>query len=331
MFPVPGHGARSLPLTVVALVAVSSIAGCSGDSGDDAPPAPEASHATEATPLGGGELIVFERSVPGAEERDLYVMGPDGGGPRLVRSAAGYPSWSPDGSRLAFLACLNPPDCTTAVALLERATGEVDGFAMPDPDLYTACPTWAPSGTTLACEGTSEADPARNGVYTIRAADGQGLTRITRNPDGLDHPLAYSPDGTQLLFARTDPSQAGPEEALFVTPSSGGPVQRITPWGYSDDFAGWSPDGRTIVFGTGGGLYRVGPEGQGLAEISLEMPDGSSVDAFDVSFSPDGRRIVFSLASPAPGIYTASLDGSDVVRLTDRGDHHARWSPPSAS
>jgi Tol biopolymer transport system component len=119
---------------------------------------------------------------------------------------------------------------------------------------------------------------------------------------------------------------------LFVTPISGGQPHRITPWGYTDDFAGWSPDGRTIVFGKDGSLYRVSPEGQGLAEITLAMPDGSSaVNAFDVSFAPDGERIVFSLASPAPGIYTARPDGSDVERLTDREDHHANWGAASGS
>ncbi len=332
-----------------ALVAATSIAACGGDSGNEGQPAPSGSieatpsgtteatpsDATEATSLDVGELIVFERVVPGAgaEGRDLYTVGPDGGEPRFLRSPGGNPHWSPDGSVLAFLACLNPPDCTTGLALLERSTGDVHGFPMPDPDLFTPCTNWAPSGTELACEGSSESDPTRNGVYTIRASDGKGLTRITRNPGGIDHPLAYSPDGSQLLLDRTDPSRAGSaNHALFITPISGGQPHRITPWGYTDDYANWSPDGRTIVFGTSGSLYRVSPEGQGLAQITLEMPDGSSAEtAFDVGFSPDGQRIVFSLGSPAPGIYIARLDGSDVERLTTGQDHHANWGAASGS
>ena len=172
----------------------------------------------------------------------------------------------------------------------------------------------------------------RNGVYTIRAADGKGLTRITKNPGGEDFPLAFSPDGSQLLLSRMDPSRAeSANQALFVAPVSGGRPHRITPWGYADDVAGWSPDGRTIVFGTNGSLYHVGPDGQGLAEITVEMPDGSSAEtAFDVGFAPDGESIVFSLGSPAPGIYMARLDGTGVERVTTGEDHHANWAAASA-
>ena len=206
---------------------------------------------------------MFEQTAPGAEEPALYAVGPGGGEPRLLRSPGGYPHWSADGSELAFSACLNPPDCTTAVALLERSTGEVHGFSMPDPDLETHCAIWSADRGELACEGLSEDDPTGNGVYTVRASDGKGLTRITRNPGGDDLPLAYSPDGSRLLLDR-DPSRDEPaNQALFVTPISGGQPQRITPWGYTDDYANWSPDGRTIVFGTNGSLYRVSPDGQG--------------------------------------------------------------------
>lgn len=278
-----------------------------------------------ATPLGAGELIAFDRDVPGAEERDLYAVGADGGKPRLLKSPGDYPHWSPDSSVLAFTGCLNPPDCTTAVALLDRSTGIVQGHSMPDPELFTACAVWATSGKELACEGGSEDDPRRNGVYTIRASDGKGLTRMTRNPGGTDIPLAYSPDGSKLLLARAKPAGSA-YEALFVTPVSGGRPRRITPWGYTDDYANWSPDGRTIVFGKDGALYRVGADGHGLARITVKMPDGSSAKtAFDVSFSPKGERIVFSLGSPDPGLYTARADGGDVMKLTDGEDHHANW------
>ena len=321
---------------LVVTAGVLLVGGCGG-AGSSMPSETGAAASATATtagvtPLGAGELIAFERLVPGAEERDLYAVAADGGEPRLLRSPGDYPHWSPDGSVLAFNACLNPPDCTTAVALLDRSTGEIHGHLMPDPELFTACTIWAPTGEELACDGQSEGDPTRNGVYTIRASDGKGLTRMTSNPNGIDSPLAYSPDGSQLLLARTKSTGAA-DQALFVTPVSDGQPHRITPWGYADDYACWSPDGRTIVFGTNGVLYRVRPDGQGLAEIALrKLPDGSSVlTAFDVCFSPEGERIVFSVASPDPGLYTARIDGADVTKLIDGEDHHANWGAAPGS
>jgi Tol biopolymer transport system component len=282
--------------------------------------------------VGTGELIVFERVVPGAEQRDLYAVGPDGGEPRLLRSPGEYPHWSPDSSQLAFIDCLTPPECTTALALMERSTGHVDGFSMPD-DLEIGCVVWAPSGRELACGGLSEGDPTSNGIYTIRASDGKVSKRITRNPGGEDSALAYSPDGSQLLLSRVDPSRRGSaNQALFVISISGGQPHRITPWGYADDYAGWSPDGQTIVFGTKGSLYRVSPDGRDLAQLALKTADRyTSGQAFDVAFSPDGARIVFSLGRPEPGIYTARIDGSDVQQLTisPTEDHHANWGAES--
>ena len=254
MFPLPGKTAHWMPRRrfgsvvpiVLALLAATSVAACGGgDAGNQGQQHTGATRATNATSSSGGELIAFEQLVPGAEARDLYAVGPDGGKPRLLRSSGDYPHWSPDGSQLAFLACLNPPDCTTAFALMERSTGEIHGFSMPDPELYTPCFIWTPSGTELACAGLSDSDPMRNGVYALRAADGQGLTRITKNPGGEDFPLAFSPDGSQLLLSRMDPSRTeSANQALLIAPISGGRPHRITPWGYADDVAGWS---RTVT------------------------------------------------------------------------------------
>ena len=74
------------------------------------------------------------------------------------------------------------------------------------------------------------------------------------------------------------------------------------------------------------------PDGHGLAEINLKLPDESSAQtAFDVCFSPSGDRIVFSVRSPDPGLYTARAGGGDVTKLTDGEDHHANWGATPGS
>ena len=77
---------------------------------------------------------------------------------------------------------------------------------------------------------------------------------------------------------------------------------------------------------------RYGPPlGRGLAEITSKLRDRSAAIAFDVSFSPGGEGIVFSLGSPDPGVYTAPAEGGDVEKLTDAEDHHANWGAAPGS
>ncbi len=332
------------------LVAALGLTGCGGASEDQNRSAPStsaastaaatssassAATASAASPLGAGELIVFDQLLAGEESRDLYAVDPSGGEPTRVRPGE-FPHWSPDGSQLSFLACLNPPDCTTGVALIERSTGKVHGFPMPDPDLFTACALWAPSGETLACDGESESDPSRNGVYTVRVSDGEGLTRVTSNTGGVDAPVAYSPDGRRLLFSRA-PAGAGEgsaKTALFVSPARGGKATRITPWGYTDDAAAWSPDGSSIVFETFGALFRVRPDGTDMRKLAVTTTDGTPLaHTFDVAYSPDGSSIVFSVAGAEPGLYLAHPDGSGAKRLTTSPteDHHANWGVSSST
>ena len=164
----------------------------------------------------------------------------------------------------------------------------------------------------------------------------RGLDPGHRQPNGDDSPLDYSPDGSRLLFARSDPTRpSGANQALFVAAADGRNARRITPWGFTDDQASWSPSGRLIVFGTGGSLYRVRPDGTGLTRIALATGPGTQrATAFDVGWSPDGTRIVFSLrvrGAEQPGLYTAAPDGSQVQRVTTSptGDHHASWGSAS--
>ena len=109
---------------------------------------------------------------------------------------------------------------------------------MPDPELFTGCAIWAPSGKGLACEGNSEVDPTRNGVYTVRASDGKDLTRMTSNPGGIDSPLSYSPDGTQLLLART--KAAGAASSIGSVTAIRAPAANAPNWNAGKTFMKWS-------------------------------------------------------------------------------------------
>ena len=275
--------------------------------------------------------ILFGRFDPSLGDTVTFTANPDGSDEQqLFTGASESPHWSPDGSEIVLLACLTPPNCDTAAVIVNPDTGSFRGLKMPDPDLFTPCFIWSPDASRLACDGFSDADPSRNGIYTIRTSDGSGLKRITSNPTGDDNPIDYSPNGTQIVFDRTDPTRPSrANQALFIVNVDGSGLRRITPWGFSDDDGGWSPDGTKIVFGTRSALYVVHPDGSHLTKIPLAT--AGHADAFDAAWSPDGTKIVFSLGvgSGLADIYTANVDGTDLQQVTNDSsrEEKADWGP----
>jgi TolB protein len=96
--------------------------------------------------------------------------------------------------------------------------------------------------------------------------------------------------------------------AIFTMAASGGGEQRVTrpPRGTHDDQPDWSPDGKLLVFQRCPGqaacaIFTVHPDGSGLKQVSPHCPAGSIPPACEdddiVSFTPDGKQLVFTRAS----------------------------------
>ena len=289
--------------------------------------------------------LVFGRWDPAFGDTLMFTVNPDGSDLTQIEPfPLECPHWSPDGTRIAT--CGTPTGGATLIVNL--ATGVDREIPMPDPTLFTACPVWTTDARRLACESFND-DGSRNGIYTIRVYDGQGLRQITSVPDGDDIPCDYSPDGRSLLLSRQDPARKdGQQQAMFVVGADGSGLTRITPWGGSSYLptprggrcGGWSPDGRWIAYtgGTGGGnLYLVHPDGTGLRQVRIQTGT-SRYFAFDATWSPDGSRIALTMntGNGSNDIYTLRPDGTDLVHVTTalpetpgEGDQQADWGVPT--
>lgn len=273
-----------------------------------------------------GDDFVFTANPDGSQERQLLPSGAEG------------PRWAPNGSRIAVF----PHDVDGVSArIVNPDDGSYRDLANPNADqLFLGCSVWSPDATRLACDGQSwDANPTRNGIYTIRSSDGGGLERITADPAGEDCPGDYSPNGKRLVFLRSNDTTF----ALFTTKLDGGGLRQITPNGNDQFFinfecGNWSPQGNEILFSAHAPsdqrstIWLVHSDGTGLRQIPIPgcgglISDPTTIGCFGPSWSPDGSKIVFVRRSAGQNdVFAANADGtnpSEVIRTP-----HDEGGPP---
>lgn len=284
--------------------------------------------------------IVFDRV--NSDGESIITSNPDGSGEHTLSVGGCCGEWSPDGRRLTMAGAAGwpAPDGRVGTAIAKPDGSDYHVLPIPVAGLNLGCFPWSPRGTRLACSGWDDNNPARNGVYSVRSADGGGLLRLTRNPYGaIDEPGDYSPDGSRIVFVRENPTVAdGPKKALFVMNVNGSHVRQITQWGQAGCCtASWSPDGRWILFDApapakiGHALFVVRPNGSGLHQLRLDTGD-SWYDAYEPAWSPDGKYLVFSMYLPSHGqddIFIARANGGELYQVTNTPDHEGQpdWGP----
>ena len=177
----------------------------------------------------------------------------------------------------------------------------------------------APAHATLAyVKGLLRGEP----VLWVAADDGSGARRLAAGGFGP----RVSPDGTQVAYLagtrRTD---------LKVRPAAGGPARTLARNVWHYDAIAWSPDGTRLSVITG---PELGPYRLSLVDVATGSRRQLAKGHFHgVSFAPSGEGVAFSRAftaryPPRANLYTASLDGGAVDRLTSDGNATApSWGP----
>jgi len=164
----------------------------------------------------------------------LAVMSADGSGLVFLTNEASdaQPTWSPDGTRIAFISSRNG---RSGVYVLNAGVPTL----LTNTPRAVSKPAWSPDGTRLAF--TCEVDSGNSDICVINA-NGTGFTRLTSDP-GQDAGPAWKPDGSRIAFATT--RYAGAYELASMTPD-GGDVTRLSPATAASDPA-WKPDGTKLV------------------------------------------------------------------------------------
>lgn len=298
---------------------------------------------------GEKELVAFALGGP---RHGIYLLDTtDGDVERLTRRDDTAPTWSPDGSMLAFRRWKEEP------RRYDLVVARPDGSEPRRVGTDLAGPwgrefTWSPDASMIAYASMPE-----TGVHEVVVVDLAGETRVViedaRQP-------AWSPDGFRIAYAADHPDHPDCGTEIFTADPDGTNVEQITDDAFAEDEEpAWSPDGETIAFvssrdhdhshdpadcydaygfNTSEEIYSV-PAGGGEASRLTQTYTYKR----NPVWRPDGSRIAFLAQcsidvcyddSPKTDVFVIAADGGkerNLTRTVRRWESSPAWSPDGST
>jgi Tol biopolymer transport system component len=223
----------------------------------------------------------------------IYIINTDGSNPTVLIEGT-HPSWSPDGKKIAFTKGSNVEGIGIHIYVMSARGGKPIQLTY-NRSTVDEYPAWSPDGKKIAfasapLKGTSI---GKYDIYVINI-DGSNLTRLTKE-GGWDP--CWSPDGKKIAFVSNRDGSVN----IYIMNADGSNVTQITKMPHYFEWVG----------------------SNGVLKGTIEVPAHPS-------WSPDGKRIVFSVWFTDRQIAIINVDGSNLTLLTDSTEFKndwPKWSP----
>lgn len=294
--------------------------------------APAASAAAADRPL------AFLGVLDGRTDRSLLLADPTTGAQQELAGSAGAssPTWSPDARQIAWIA--PETDGRAGHVVVADADGSGAPHTVDVPGGESTAVAWSATGDLFWLHRSARTDvdcsePAaapQLGLH-VAARDGGPVERLVDVPQTA-RDLSVSPDGRTLSWRDSGadtPLCDAADDRIVLFDLATGTTRAVTGAPTSGGDTGWSPDGRHLVFSTGGDLVLVD-----VATATARLVDTPTATETSPEFSTDGTTIaVLRTTATGTDIALHRADGGfqRVVTTTATRDEELAWTPDGSA
>jgi len=263
--------------------------------------------------------IAYVSPQPG--HREIFIMDYDGFGARQLtfeQSLALFPSWSPDGKKIAYLSYQGDRPHIQIRSVTDGLP--LGGFRFSQGT--TSSPVFSPSGEQLAFCSSKDSNSMQLYVADLRT---QRIRQLTNARSVIHTSPRWNPrTGREIAFI----SDRSGTPQIYTVDVDGGEPRRLLALGGLADSPAWSPDGRYIAFSW------QPPEASGYDIFAMDIATRQTVQLTSgpgnnesPTWSPDGRHLAFqSNRTGRFEIYLIHIDGTGLKQVTTNGGTLPAWS-----